>query len=298
MTHGRAVALMVVVTLMWSTAGVVTRQLEQARSFEVTFWRSLFTVLALVVILVAWQGRAVFARMRHGGPALWISGLCWSVMFTAFMVALTMTSTANVLVTMAVGPLFTALVARVVIGHRLPVRTWGAIAVAGAGIAWMYGRQFGQGSMTGTLVALCVPVAVAFNWTVTQQAQARGKDVDLIPAVLIGAVLSTLYTLALAWPFQANAHDLSLLAALGVFQLAIPCILAMMCARVLKAPEVALLALLEVIFGIALAWLGANEVPAPSVLAGGALVIGALLVNEWLGLRARRQQPGVVPPVA
>ena len=40
MKHGRAVALMVVVTLMWATAGVVTRQLEQARSFEVTFWRS------------------------------------------------------------------------------------------------------------------------------------------------------------------------------------------------------------------------------------------------------------------
>ncbi|MDP9901776.1 DMT family transporter [Variovorax ginsengisoli] len=298
MKHGRAVALMVLVTLMWATAGVVTRQLEAARSFEVTFWRSLFTVGALLVILPAWQGRGVFLRMRQGGAALWISGLCWSVMFTAFMVALTMTSTANVLVTMAVGPLFTALVARVVIGHRLPARTWGAIAVAGAGIAWMYGRQFGQGSMAGTWVALCVPVAVAFNWTVTQQAQARGHEVDLIPAVLMGAVLSTLYTLPLAWPFQANAHDLSLLAGLGIFQLAIPCILAVMCARVLKAPEVALLALLEVIFGIALAWLGADEVPAPSVLAGGALVIGALLVNEALGLRERRRLPAMTPPVA
>ena len=42
------------------------------------------------------------------------------------------------------------------------------------------------------------------------------------------------------------------------------------------------------IFGIALAWLGAGEAPAPSVLAGGALVIGALVFNEWLGLRDRR----------
>ena len=38
-----AVVLMVAVTLMWSIAGVVTRHLEQARSFEVTFWRSFFT---------------------------------------------------------------------------------------------------------------------------------------------------------------------------------------------------------------------------------------------------------------
>jgi hypothetical protein len=32
---------------------------------------------------------------------------------------------------------------------------------------------------------------------------------------------------------------------------------------VLKAPEVALLGLLEVIFGILLAWVGAGEVPGP-----------------------------------
>ena len=43
-------------------------------------------------------------------------------------------------------------------------------------------------------------------------------------------------------------------------QLAIPCALSVLCARVLKAPEIALLALLEVIFGILLAWIGADEV--------------------------------------
>ena len=289
LTHGRAVVLMVVVTLMWASAGVVTRHLEQAASFEVTFWRSLFTVLALLVILPAWRGRAVFATVRHGGKALWISGVCWCVMFTAFMVALTLTSTANVLVTMAVGPLFTALAARIFIGHRLPARTWTAIAVAGAGIAWMYGAQFGQGPMTGTLVALCVPLALAGNWTVVQHAHAQGHEVDLVPAVLIGAALSALVTLPLAWPFHANAHDLALLGFLGVFQLAIPCVLSMVVARVLKAPEVALLALLEVIFGIALAWVGAGEVPASTVLTGGTLVIGALVVNEWLGWRGRAQ---------
>jgi EamA domain-containing membrane protein RarD len=72
--HSAAVALMVAVTLMWSTAGVVTRHLEQARSFEVTFWRSFFTVLCLLVILPVFQGRGVFQRMRQGGAALWISG--------------------------------------------------------------------------------------------------------------------------------------------------------------------------------------------------------------------------------
>ena len=77
LTHSRAVLLMLVVTLMWSTAGVVTRHLDAARSFEVTFWRSFFTVLSLMVILPVWQGRKVWSDIRQGGLLLWVSGLCW-----------------------------------------------------------------------------------------------------------------------------------------------------------------------------------------------------------------------------
>jgi drug/metabolite transporter (DMT)-like permease len=290
LTHNRAVVMMVAVAFMWSTAGVVTRHLDAARSFEVTFWRATFTALSLLLILPLFRGSRVFADIRHAGASFWVSGVCWSVMFTAYMVALTLTSVANVLVTMSLGPLMTALIARIFIGHRIPVRTWVAIIVAGAGIAYMYGVQLAGGQLLGTVVALCVPIAGATNWTVTQNAHAQGHDVDLVPAVFVGAVISCLATLPLAYPFQATAHDLGLLAYLGVFQLAIPCVLSVLCARVLKAPELSLLALLEVVFGIGLAWLGAGETPGPTVLVGGTLVIGALVTNELMGWKQRNMQ--------
>ncbi len=279
---------MIVVTLMWSIAGVVTRRLEAAHSFEITFWRSAFTVVALAVLLLAWRGPAALLKsVRAGGKTLWLSGLCWSVMFTAFMVALTLTSVANVLVTMAIAPLLTALLARVALGHRLAPRTWMAIVVAGIGIAWMYAREVSGAdarNVLGTLVALCVPIAAATNWTLIQHSR-NARDVDLLPAVLIGATISALVTLPLAMPFAASAHDLALLGLLGVVQLAIPCLMSVAAARHLSAPEASLLALLEVVFGVAWAWLGANEAPAQHVLGGGALVLGALAVNEALALR-------------
>ena len=283
--------LMVGVTGLWSIAGVVTRHLEQARSFEVTFWRSFFTMLSLLVILPLWQGRGVWSRMPWRSPYFWLSGVCWSVMFTAFMLALTLTAVANVLITMALGPLLTALITRVFLGHRLPTRTWAAIVLAGIGIGWMYGSQLSVGApnfLLGSLVALCVPVAGAVQWTLVQKSHAEGLDLDLVPSVLLGAVISSWLTLPLAWPFQASLHDVGLLAGLGLFQLAIPCALSVVCARALKAPEVSLLALLEIVFGIALAWLGAHEAPQPSVLLGGVLVLSALMLNEWLGWRNHR----------
>ena len=288
LSHNRAVALMVLVALMWSTAGVVTRHLESARSFEITFWRALFTALSLLVILPFFQGRSVFRKIAQGGRAFWISGVCWSVMFTAFMVALTLTSVANVLVTMSIGPLLTALVARIFIGHRVALRTWIAIVVAGSGIVYMYAAQLDQASILGTLVTLCVPLAGAVNWTLIQSLRGRASAPDMLPAVLIGAVLSAAISLPLAWPLQASAHDIGWLALLGTVQLAIPCLLSVTIARTLPAPELSLLSLLEVLFGVAWAWLGAGEAPSGAVLAGGALVLLALAGNEALAVRSRR----------
>jgi drug/metabolite transporter (DMT)-like permease len=291
MSHRSAVLTMIAVTLMWSIAGVVSRHFEAARGFEVTFWRSLFNGLALTVMLAWLRGPAtLIAAVRGGGRTLWLSSLCWAVMYTAFMMALALTTVANVLVTMALGPLFTALMARFALGHRLATRTWAAIVTAGMGIAWMYARELSASDarhLLGMLVALGVPVAAAVNWTLIQHNRSSAQQ-DLLPAVLIGALLSALATLAPALPLQATARDLGLLALLGTVQLAIPCLLAVTSARALSAPEISLLGLLEVVFGVLWAWLGANETPAGSVLTGGLLVLGALAGNELMAMRQRR----------
>ncbi len=212
---------MVLVTLMWSIAGVVTRHLEAARSFEVTFWRSGFNALALAVALTWMRGAALWTGLLRARWPLWVSALCWAVMYTAFMVAITLTSVANVLITMSLAPLMTALFARALLGHRVALRTWIAIAAAGAGIAWMFASEVAgaqPGALVGTLVAFAVPLAAATNWTVLQHiARGRASQApDMLAAVLIGALISAAATLPLAWPLQASAHDVGLLALLGV----------------------------------------------------------------------------------
>ncbi len=294
MPHRRAVTLMILTTLLWSIAGVVTRHLDAAHSFEVTFWRSLFVVITLCAALSVVRGPALWRSIVTARWPLWVSGCCWATMYTAFMIALTLTSVANVLVTMAIGPLITALFARLFLGHRLPRRTWAAIALGGAGIGWMFGQEALSGaSLSGTLVAFAVPLAAAVNWTLLQSIANGPRDSDsppdMLPAVLIGAVLSSAATLPLAWPIQASAHDIGLLAFLGVVQLSIPCLLVVRLTRELPAAEIALLGLLEVVFGVTWAWLGAGEKPSAATLTGGLLVIGALVLNEALGLHQRRR---------
>jgi drug/metabolite transporter (DMT)-like permease len=284
-------ALMIAAAALWSIAGVVTRHLSpemQAEGrFEITFWRSLFAALTVAgwFILVRREGlRPVWAT---GWTGL-LSGSLWAAMFIFFMLALTLTSVANTLLVMSIGPLLTAVLAWLVLRAPVPARTWVAIAAAMAGMAWMFARGGGAvpggNHVAGMLVALAVPLAAAINLILLQKTRAR---VDLVPAVFLGGAISAAIMLPLALPLQAAPRDIALLALLGFFQLGLPCMLMVVAARHLSAPEISLLALLEVILGPLWAWLGADEVPAAGTVAGGLLVLGALVANELAALRAR-----------
>lgn len=287
--HQRALLLMVIAPTLWSIAGVLTRHLDAARGFEVTFWRSLFSGLFVAGAMWWQQGlRQSAAVLKAGGWAGIVSGLSWSMMFVAFMIALTMTTVANTLIVMSVSPLFTAFLAWLVLRQAIPARTWIAILAAFVGICWMFVSSLGavEGRhLTGMVIACAVPLAAAINLIAIKRA---GHGVDLIPAVFLGSVFSALLMLPFAWPLQASLHDVAILAVLGFFQLGLPCMLMVRATRHLSAPEVSLLALLEVLLGPLWAWLGAGEVPARETLVGGAVVIGALVFNELAAMRAPR----------
>lgn len=278
--HRRAALTLAFCAACWSIAGVVTRHIEGAASFEITFWRSIFCALTVFAVLT-WRtrGAPLMPIVRMGLPGLF-SGAMWAVMFTCFMVALNLTTVANTLLVMSISPLLAALLAWVLLGERPALVTWLAIAAAGMGIWWMVRGAIAADGALGMLVALGVPIAAAFNIITMRKHHAR---IDLVPAVLLGAVLSSLATAPLAVPFAATTGDLWLLAFLGVVQLAIPCMLMVGTNRHLAPYEVSLIALLEVVLGPIWAWLGAGEAIGLATLQGGMVVLAALVLNVSLG---------------
>ena len=284
-----ALALMVVAPVLWSMAGVLTRQIQGAGAFEMAFWRSSFAAIFIFCALLWLQGRRPWQTLRAAGVPGLVSGAMWAVMFTVFIVALTLTTTANVLVMSSLGPLFTALLAAFFLSEPIPARAWLAIVAASVGMAAMFGAGFEANQtrdLAGMALALSIPIAGAVNLIVLRKSAAH---LDLMPAVMLGALISAAVTLPWALPFQASARDLLVLATLGVFQLGVPCMLLVLISRTLPAPEIALLALLEVVLGPLWAWLGAGETPGTATLAGGAIVLAALAGNELAALASRRR---------
>jgi drug/metabolite transporter (DMT)-like permease len=121
-THRRAIILMIIAPTLWSVAGVVTRhlspELQQQGRFEITFWRSVFAAL-FVAGYLAFVKRDLIGSLRRAGTPGLLSGLMWAIMFVTFMLALTLTSTANTLIMLSIAPLTTALLAWAVL--RAPI---------------------------------------------------------------------------------------------------------------------------------------------------------------------------------
>lgn len=280
--RGTALALMIAAPVLWSSAGVVTRHIQSAQPVEQVFWRSVFAFAFVFAFLLLQKTNPWRAVRAAGMPGL-ISGLMWATMFTAFLFALSLTTTANALVVMSVSPLLTALFASMFLKDPVPLRTWLAAGAAAIGIAWMFGSSL-EAHYLGMAIAFVIPVASAVNVVVLRASAAK---LDLIPAVMLGGALSCLIALPFALPFAGTPRDLALLAFLGVFQLGVPCMLLVLASRALLAPEIALLGLLEVVLGPLWAWLGAGEVPAGSTLLGGMIVLAALALNELPTLAAR-----------
>jgi drug/metabolite transporter (DMT)-like permease len=274
---------MVAAPVLWSTAGVVTRHLSSTGAFEQVFWRSLFAFTFVLLFLLFKKINPWKAVQVAGWPGL-ASGVMWTVMFTAFMFALAMTTTANALVVMSISPLLTAVFARIFLSDPVPPRTWIAASGAAVGIGFMFGFSL-ERHFLGMAVALLIPFAAAINVVVLRASAAK---LDLVPAVMLGGALSCLLAFAFSSAFSATPRDIALLAFLGFFQLGLPCMLLVIASRTLPAPEIALLGLLEVVLGPLWAWLGAGETPAAATLAGGMVVLAALALNEVGALRRSR----------
>ncbi len=280
----KGLALMVGAGLCWSTGGILVRSTDLQDPWEIVLWRSAFMVIFVAAWLAVLSRGRVVAKVAAAGMPGVLSGLALAAMFFFFILSLTRTTVANTLVLMSTGPFFAALAGRLFLGERVPVRTWLAIAIALTGIALMFAEGLGAGRIAGNLLALCVPVAFAFNIVVLRR---HRSTVDLVPAVMLAGIFSIAVAIPLAWPLAPTARDLVVLGTMGVFQLGAGCVLMTMASRYLTAGEIGLLALLETILGPLWVWLGIGERPSDLALVGGLIVVGALAANSVAGMRGR-----------
>lgn len=289
--HRRALLLMVGATLCWSSAGVLVRNIQITDSWEITFWRSVFMALFLGGWLWQQHGGEAWQRIRAVGVPGLASGSLLTVMFIGFIFAVSHTTVANTLIVISSAPFFAALFGWLFLREHVPLRTWLAMFAAFLGIVVMFLGATAHDRWTGALIAVVVPVGYGLNVALLRHMHAT---VDMIPAVLVAGVISAALTLPLALPISASGRDFVLLAIMGAVQLGLGCVLMTIASRALSAAELGLVSILETVFGTLSVWVLVGERPSDAALIGGAIVIGALAINQLIALRKHKGAAPVV----
>ena len=273
----------------WSTAGVLQRQLTLDASTQV-MGRAVFACAALLAyVAVVERGRVVEA-FRSVGRAGVAVALCVATASASFITALNHTSVARVLFILAVSPVLAALLARVALGEPITRRTGVAMALALAGVALMFGAP-GEGSLAGDGLSLVAALAFALMIVITRWRH----DVSMTPATSLSQAILVVAFIPFASPGEITGGDVVWLALLGIGQIGLGFVLLTVGARLIPAAQVGLITLLEVVLGPLWVWLALDERPSTLTLAGGAIVIIAIII-QTRGAPAPDEEAVVPPP--
>lgn len=277
---------------IWSFGGAIARFLSVSDSWAVIFWRSAFAAVFLLGFMFWRDGLSgtwrMFAGMGWAGIGV---GLCFATASTAFIVALSHTTIANILLMQAGAPLFAALLTFVFFRERVGVATWVAIAAVMTGVAVMVSDSIsGKVSPVGDGLALLIGLSFALATVLTR----RNADVRMMPAACLGTLVMTVIGFLLAGSLVVSVVDGVWLFVFGALNLALGMMFFVTGVRLLPAAVAALIGTAEPVLGPLWAWLVHGEVPVERTLIGGAIVVLALVAHLAWQLR-QPAQPANVP---
>jgi len=283
----RGALLVACAAVCWSSGGLIVR-LVGTRPWTTSLWRNVFASLFLAALLSVVRGRNIVAQWREGGRPVVLVAACMAAASTCFIFSLAYTSVANTLILMSTGPYVAGLLGWIWLGERVAPRTWVTMSIALAGTVVMVSNSYAHGTGFGDLLAILMAVSFAVATVLVR----RHPDVQMTSAAALSTALTGLIALPLADPFAISARDFGLLAFFGVGQFGAGFLLFMTGARLLPAAETALIGMLETVLGPLWVWLILSERPSSASLAGGVLILAALVANTVIDLvspgRARR----------
>ena len=177
-------ALVFLSALLWSLGGAIARYIDAADPWAVIFWRSLWATAFLIVYMVwrdGWRGTVRMFR-DMGLPGLAVAA-CFATASICFVVALSYTTVANILLIQAGVPLVAALFAWIALREKISGSTWVAIFFVIVGVGVMVSETLGGSvSPIGDGLALAITCALATATVISR----RFSNVRMTPATCLG----------------------------------------------------------------------------------------------------------------
>jgi drug/metabolite transporter (DMT)-like permease len=259
----------------------------KADIWTLIFWRGLLTAMTVGFALAFLKRKRLFTEVVSiGFPGLLVASF-FAMSTVSFVTSVRLTKAANALVIVAAMPLIAAVFTRIFLREKVPGRTWAAVVVGFIGITLVFSGNLGSAASVGDLLALVTALLMAGNFVIIR----KFGEVDMLPAVVMSGVVTTIFAAIMASPFSLTGSDFLLLAGMGGIVLPIPLAVMTVAPKLIPPAEVGLIMLLETFLGPIWVWLALREAPGFHTVLGGAILVLTLVLHEWAGMR-RQPRPG------
>ena len=179
-----------------------------------------------------------------------------------------------VLVLIASAPIFAALFSVFILKEVPSLFTWIVILIALFAMIIIGVGSFTTTGLYGDLMALIVAIGMGFSMVLVR----LFKNKDLVPACLLGCLISALYALPFGINFDLNNDQFVLIFIMCLILLPIPFMIMTISPKFAPAHEVALIFLLESVLGTTWVWFVIKEVPPLNTIIGGILLLGSVTI--------------------
>jgi drug/metabolite transporter (DMT)-like permease len=289
------IALVAGSAILWSFGGTIAKFIIAPDSWTVVFWRSYFATVFLLIFMVLRDGLpATVAAFRDMGKPGLLVATCFCIASISFIVALSYTTVANILLMQAGVPLLAALISWIVFREQTPLATWVAIAMVIGGVGIMVSNTLtGKLSPIGDGLSLIIALAFAIATVTTR----RYKGIRMVPGMTLAVFMAMIISGFLAKDYLVTWSDFAWLSAFGAINLGLGLALFSFGARMLPAAVAALVGVLEPVLGPIWVWLVHGEIPNNRTMLGGAVVFVALVAHLLYEFKTARRS-GYSPPGA
>ena len=287
LTYRSGVVLVLAAGICWSTIGLGIRHIEIANVWQILFFRSLaLTPLLLLVMTLRARGNPL-PVIHNAGLAGIFGGIALVFAFSGGIFAIQTTTVANAMFLFAAAPFFAAVLGWLVLGEHVRKATWVSMGCALVGISVMVWEGVSLGRVIGNVAALISALGFA-TFTISLRWQ---KLEDMMPAVFLAGIFAVVAAGIICqikgYGFSIPTHDIGLAMAMGIFQVGAGLILYTLGSKVVPSAELALLAMIEVVFGPFWVWLFLGETIGGYTLIGGGVLLLAITGNALSGLRRK-----------
>lgn len=295
-SYGAGVLFVAAGAACWSLGGALVRLTEGVDAWQIIFFRSI-TVLVCMSLWLGLRFRTtLFTRMREAGVNAVIAGIAIGTAGLAFVASLFYTTVAEAIFMVGITPFLSAILGLWILRERIPPVTWLAMVVALTGMGLIFYGNRGGGAITGTLLALYSAFCFSCYAVLLRWGQKTDMSVALIwNALYLIAVSGIIILLPTGLrdthglqDFHIGWWNLGATMLMGAVQLTLGLVLFTIGSRSVPAAQLSLIALVEPVLSPLWAWLVSSELPPIWTFIGGAVIVGAIVIQALFATRDRR----------